>query len=118
MNEKDIKLFSEFPPVSTEAWEAQINTDLKGMDYDKTLIWHTNEGINVRPYYRSENLHGLEFVGTLPGQVPAAAKTTFTNAINTAITARDKATTNEGQVKAAIYNLGVAETNFKAAIIK
>ena len=70
MNEKDIKLFSEFPPVSTEAWEAQINTDLKGKDYDKTLIWRTNEGINVRPYYRDENLNGLEFVGTLPGQFP------------------------------------------------
>jgi methylmalonyl-CoA mutase len=70
MNEKDIKLFSEFPPVSTEAWEAQINADLKGKDYDKTLVWRTNEGINVRPYYRDENLNGLEFVGTLPGQFP------------------------------------------------
>ncbi|HZK96925.1 MAG TPA: methylmalonyl-CoA mutase family protein, partial [Prolixibacteraceae bacterium] len=70
MNEKDIKLFSEFPPVSTEAWEAQITTDLKGKDYDKTLVWHTNEGINVRPYYRDENLTELEFVGTLPGQFP------------------------------------------------
>lgn len=70
MNEKDIKLFSEFPPVSTEAWETQINTDLKGKDYDKTLIWRTNEGINVRPYYRDENLNGLDFVGTLPGQFP------------------------------------------------
>ncbi|NEW84192.1 MAG: methylmalonyl-CoA mutase small subunit [Mariniphaga sp.] len=70
MNEKDIKLFSEFPPVSTEAWEAQITTDLKGKDYDKTLVWRTNEGINVRPYYRDENLKGLDFVGTLPGQFP------------------------------------------------
>jgi methylmalonyl-CoA mutase len=70
MNEKDMKLFSEFPPVSTETWEAQINTDLKGKDYDKTLIWRTNEGINVRPYYRNENLKGLGFVETLPGQFP------------------------------------------------
>ncbi|MEI6142778.1 MAG: methylmalonyl-CoA mutase family protein [Mariniphaga sp.] len=70
MNEKDIKLFSEFPPVSTESWEALINNDLKGKDYDKTLVWRTNEGINVRPYYREENLNGLGFVGTLPGQFP------------------------------------------------
>ena len=70
MNEKDMKLFSEFPPVSTEAWEAQISTDLKGKDYDKTLVWRTNEGINVRPYYRDENLNGLGFVETLPGQFP------------------------------------------------
>lgn len=70
MNEKYLKLFPEFPPVSTEAWEALINTDLKGKDYDKTLIWRTNEGINVRPYYRKEDLDGLGSVGVLPGQFP------------------------------------------------
>ena len=65
-----MNLFHEFPPVSTETWESQIRTDLKGKDYDKTLIWSTNEGIKVRPYYRDENLKGLEFVDTLPGQFP------------------------------------------------
>lgn len=70
MNEKDIKLFPEFPPVTTAAWETQINTDLKGKDYDKTLVWLTNEGIKVRPYYRDEDLEGLDFVDTLPGQFP------------------------------------------------
>ncbi len=70
MNEKDIKLFTEFPPVSTEAWEAQIVTDLKGKDYDKTLVWKTNEGFNVRPYYRAENLEGLSFTENLPAQFP------------------------------------------------
>ena len=70
MNEKDMNLFHEFPAVSTETWETQIRTDLKGKDYDKTLIWSTNEGIKVRPYYRDENLSGLEFVDTLPGEFP------------------------------------------------
>ena len=70
MNENDVNLFQEFPSVSTETWESQIRTDLKGKDYDKTLIWSTNEGIKVRPYYRDENLSGLEFVDTLPGQYP------------------------------------------------
>ena len=65
-----MNLFHEFPAVSTETWESQIRTDLKGKDYDKTLIWSTNEGIKVRPYYRDENLEGLEFVDTLPGQFP------------------------------------------------
>ena len=70
MNESDINLFSDFPPVSTEAWEAQINADLKGKDYEKTLVWQTNEGIKVRPYYRDENLKGLGFMDNLPGQFP------------------------------------------------
>ena len=29
---EDNKLFSEFPPVSTEKWEEVINKDLKGAD--------------------------------------------------------------------------------------
>src|ERR1035437_4568231 len=70
MNESDISLFSDFPPVSTEAWEAQINADLKGKDYEKTLVWQTNEGIKVRPYYRDENLRALGFINDLPGQFP------------------------------------------------
>ena len=46
----------EFPPVSTAEWEAAIAKDLKGADYEKKLVWRTDEGIAVRPYYRSEHL--------------------------------------------------------------
>ena len=44
------KLFAEFPPVSTEQWEAVITTDLKGADYERKLVWKTGEGFDVRPY--------------------------------------------------------------------
>ncbi len=64
MNEKDINLFSEFLPVSTEAWEAQIRADLKGADYEKKLIWKTDDGIQIKPYYRKEDLIGLEGLTT------------------------------------------------------
>ena len=37
------KLFTEFPPVTTEQWEEVINKDLKGADYDKKLVWKTQE---------------------------------------------------------------------------
>ena len=47
------KLFTEFPPVTTEQWEEVINKDLKGADYDKKLVWKTQEGFSVRPYYRA-----------------------------------------------------------------
>jgi len=70
MNEKDIKLLSEFPSISSAAWEEQINIDLKGKDYEKSLIWKTSEGFNVRPYYRAENIIGLDFPESLPGQFP------------------------------------------------
>jgi methylmalonyl-CoA mutase len=70
MTDKEKKLFTEFEPVSTQEWEAKINADLKGKDYERALVWRTYEGINVRPYYREENLEGLDFLSPLPGEFP------------------------------------------------
>ena len=67
---EDNKLFSEFPPVSTEKWEEVINKDLKGADYEKKLVWKTIEGFKVKPYYRAEDLEGLEYLDSNPGQKP------------------------------------------------
>ena len=64
------KLFTEFPPVSTEQWEEVIKADLKGADYERKLVWKTPEGFNVRPYYRAENLAGLKFLGSEAGVFP------------------------------------------------
>ena len=69
-NNKYERLFEEFPRVSTEAWEAVINTDLKGADYQKKLVWRTAEGFNVRPYYRAEDLQNIEWLGTTAGEFP------------------------------------------------
>ncbi|MDP1622974.1 MAG: methylmalonyl-CoA mutase family protein [Bacteroidales bacterium] len=64
------KLFSEFPPIDTSDWEEKIRTDLKGADYAKKLIWKTGEGFDVKPYYRAEDLSGLEYLNTIPGNPP------------------------------------------------
>ena len=56
------KLFNEFPSITTQAWEDIINKDLKGADYERKLIWKTLEGLNVKPYYRKENLENLDFL--------------------------------------------------------
>ncbi len=63
-------LLEEFPPVSTAAWEAAIARDLKGADYEKKLIWRTEEGLAVKPYYRAEDLEGLACVDAAPGEFP------------------------------------------------
>jgi methylmalonyl-CoA mutase len=55
-----LDLGREFPAVPSSAWESLIRKDLKGADYDRKLVWHTEEGLAVRPYYRKENLAGLE----------------------------------------------------------
>jgi methylmalonyl-CoA mutase len=61
---------SEFPPVTTEAWEQAIREDLKGADYAEKLIWRSPEGFNVKPYYRAEDLAGIEFLNAVPGEFP------------------------------------------------
>ena len=67
---EDSKLFTEFPPVSTEKWEEVINKDLKGADYEKKLVWKTIEGFKVKPYYRAEDLEHLEYLDSNPSQAP------------------------------------------------
>ena len=47
-----LNLGQDFPPVATAAWEAAIQKDLKGADYEKKLVWRSDEGLAVRPYYR------------------------------------------------------------------
>jgi methylmalonyl-CoA mutase len=66
-----LHLMQDFPPVPTAVWEAAIQKDLKGADYEKKLVWRSDEGIAVRPYYRSENLAGLGAqTASIPGQFP------------------------------------------------
>ncbi len=64
------KLFSDFPPVSTEQWMERITADLKGADFEKKLVWKTNEGFKVKPFYRMEDLEGLKTTDALPGEFP------------------------------------------------
>ena len=70
MDTKKPKLFTDFPEVTTQQWENLINADLKGADYDKKLVWHTIEGINVKPYYRAEDLDNIAYLNTNPAQAP------------------------------------------------
>jgi methylmalonyl-CoA mutase len=48
-------LFNEFIGTSTAAWKQKIQADLKGVDYNETLLWKTNEGITVKPFYTKED---------------------------------------------------------------
>lgn len=70
MAEKKERLFDQFPPTSYQEWRAKVETDLKGADFDKKLVWRTNEGFNVQPVYRAEDIAGLKTTGSLPGQYP------------------------------------------------
>ena len=47
-------LFKEFEAVSSKQWKQQIQFDLKGADYNDTLIWNSPEGIKVKPFYHQD----------------------------------------------------------------
>ncbi|RAR46853.1 methylmalonyl-CoA mutase subunit beta [Flavobacterium lacus] len=47
-------LFNEFEPISSKQWKQQIQFELKGADYNETLVWESPEGIKVKPFYHSD----------------------------------------------------------------
>lgn len=70
MAENKEKLFDQFPETSYTEWRAKVEADLKGADFNKKLVWRTNEGFEVQPVYRAEDIAGLETTKSLPGQYP------------------------------------------------
>ena len=79
MAENKEKLFDQFPPVSTEEWRAKVEVDLKGADFNKKLVWRTNEGFNVQPMYRAEDIKDLKTTDSLPGEYPYVRGTKTNN---------------------------------------
>lgn len=63
------RLFKEFDPVSEAHWKQKIQFDLKGADYNETLISTTPDGIHVKPFYHRESAptHNIPFSATQTG---------------------------------------------------
>lgn len=53
------KLFTEFPEITKNDWISQVNKDLKGKNFDDTLVWHSLENFDIQPYYAKEDLDNL-----------------------------------------------------------
>ena len=70
MSNNKEKLFTEFQAPTKQEWLDKIEVDLKGADFQKRLVWRTNEGFNVQPFYRREDLKDLKTPDALPGEFP------------------------------------------------
>lgn len=70
MAENRERLFDQFPEVSYAEWRAKVEADLKGADFSKKLVWRTNEGFDVQPVYRAEDIADFKTTDSLPGQYP------------------------------------------------
>ena len=60
MSENKEKLFGEFQAPTKQEWLDKIQVDLKGADFEKKLVWRTNEGFNMQPFYQREDVLKLQ----------------------------------------------------------
>ncbi|MCO6175562.1 methylmalonyl-CoA mutase subunit beta [Flavobacterium sp. NRK F10] len=58
------KLFNEFNAVSSKEWKQKIQFELKGADYNETLVWESPEGIKVKPFYHVDEFENNVTVST------------------------------------------------------
>lgn len=47
-------LFDDFNPISSKHWKQKIQFELKGADYNETLVWNSPEDIQVKPFYHKD----------------------------------------------------------------
>lgn len=113
MSEKTEKLFDQFPPVSTEEWRAKVVADLKGADFDKKLVWRTNEGFNVQPMYRAEDTADLKTTDSLPGQFPYIRGTRTVNEWLTRQEILDSDLKKANETALEVLGKGVTSLGFK-----
>lgn len=56
------QLFETFSKTSKEEWIAQVNKDLRGKDFEQTLISKTTSGLTNQPFFTVEDTLGGEVV--------------------------------------------------------
>lgn len=49
------KLFNDFPAVSAKEWKQKIQVDLKGADYNESLLYKSDDSVDVKPFYHQES---------------------------------------------------------------
>jgi methylmalonyl-CoA mutase len=59
------QLFQDFPPVTISQWRSQIEKDLKGIPFER-LIWRSEEGFDVLPFYMKDDPAGKIISGSSP----------------------------------------------------
>ncbi|NNF19658.1 MAG: methylmalonyl-CoA mutase [Flavobacteriaceae bacterium] len=52
---ENTKLHFDFSPLTPKEWKQKIQVDLKGADYNDSLVWESPEGIKVKPFYHQED---------------------------------------------------------------
>jgi methylmalonyl-CoA mutase len=88
-------------------WRALAAKDLKGADPD-SLVWHTPEGIDVKPLYTADDLTEVEGLDSLPGFAPFTRGVRATMYANRPWTIRQYAGFSTAEESNAFYRRNLA----------
>ncbi|TWU42873.1 methylmalonyl-CoA mutase family protein [Novipirellula artificiosorum] len=70
MSSSKLSVKDDFPPVDYETWRSTVEATLHGAPFEKKLVSHTYEGIDIQPVYtRRDELEGKDPSG-FPGSSP------------------------------------------------
>ncbi|HLB07843.1 MAG TPA: methylmalonyl-CoA mutase [Alphaproteobacteria bacterium] len=94
--------------ASLEDWRRLAEQELGGRS-PESLIWHTPEGIPVKPLYTEADIEGLEAVGSLPGLAPYLRGVRATMYANRPWTIRQYAGFSTAEESNAFYRKALAQ---------
>ncbi|MGY6547109.1 methylmalonyl-CoA mutase family protein [Arthrospiribacter ruber] len=97
-------LFAEFQKVSKDEWVNLAIKDLKGKDFQKTLVTNAPDGIDLFPFYTEEDSHDLGFLKkfrnrlNVPSEIPGTGPRFWSNVH--AVRVNDEKADNKNILKA------------------
>ena len=53
-NNNSLDFGSDWDTISSKQWKQKIQFELKGADYNETLVWNSPEDIQVKPFYHKD----------------------------------------------------------------
>jgi len=107
---------AEFRKPTLDDWKALADKEGRGRTHED-LIWHTPEGIAVKPLYTAADLNGIDHLDNLPGFAPFGGGTRATMYAGRPWTVRQYAGFSTAEASNAFYrkNLAAGQTGLSVA---
>jgi len=107
---------AEFRKPTLNDWKALADKEGRGRTHED-LVWHTPEGIPVKPLYTAEDLDGINHLGNLPGFAPFAGGPRATMYAGRPWTVRQYAGFSTAEASNTFYrkNLAAGQTGLSVA---
>ena len=66
----ELHVLDDFPAVSYEEWKAKASADLKGVPFEKKMITHTYDELEIQPLYTAQSWASAADPSGFPGNAP------------------------------------------------